>query len=668
MSTSPSPAASLTPDRQFARACAIMLCAGLAMLAASFIAVERSARQQALTADVALAAAAEAASAQSMVAALDMLAERPVAPDARMQQTRLAWDTEQLLGQERDRLAQAGVEGETSALVESAGEAAALSQSPQVDAREAARIAAALEARILPRLKLIATRYRAATEDAATRTRRTILVATALQLLGGAALVGMVLLPARRRIADWVARSRETDRENRFRLLHDSLTGLPNATYLHAFLARIAAGSERSMTQTAVLRVDLDRFGILRETLGQRDCDEIIRLTARRIRQAMRGGDFAAYVGHDNFVVVALDLEDANAAAPIAARIQAALRQPFSIRGGARHISCSIGVTLLSDDQPDPDRILANARIALGEAQGVGTGNVRYFRDGLRAEVERRETLYTELLAAIDTGELIPFFQPQIALETRAFAGFESLIRWQHPRQGLLMPSAFLDFAEETDLTERIGELVLTRSLDAIKAWDAAGLAVPKVGVNFALAQLRDPRLIEKIKWETERFDIDPARLSIEVLETVLIKSDADQVVRNLRGLASSGFSIELDDFGTGHASISNLRRFMVNRIKIDGSFVAGIERSEEQQQLTASMIAMARALGIATLAEGVETEAAAAMLGRLGCGFAQGFLIAEPMSFAQASIWLHCVREAGGFVPVAAAAGAGGKRDPNTP
>ncbi|HMR62332.1 EAL domain-containing protein, partial [Amaricoccus sp.] len=548
MSTSPPSPAGMTPDRQFARACAIMLCAGLAMLVASFIEVERSARRQALMADLALAAAAEAASAQSMVAALDMLAERPDAPDAPMQQTRLAWDTEQLLGQERDRLARAGVEGETSTLVEIAGEAAALSQSPRVDAREAARVAAALEARILPRLNLIASRHRAATEAAATRTRSTILVATALQLLGGVALVGMVLRPARRRIAEWVARSRETDRENRFRLLHDSLTGLPNATYLHAFLARIAAGSERSATQTAVLRVDLDRFGILRETLGQRDCDEIIRLTARRIRQAMRGGDFAAYVGQDNFVVVALDLEDANAAAPIAARIQAALRQPFSIRGGARHISCSIGVTLLSDDQPDPDRILANARIALGEAQGVGTGNVRYFRDGLRTAVERRETLYTELLAAIDTGELIPFFQPQIALETRAFAGFESLIRWQHPRHGLLMPSAFLDFAEETDLTERIGEMILTRSLDAIQAWDAAGLVVPKVGVNFALAQLRDPRLIEKIKWETERFDIDPARLSIEVLETVLIKSDADLVVRNLRGLASSGFSIELDD------------------------------------------------------------------------------------------------------------------------
>ena len=156
---------------------------------------------------------------------------------------------------------------------------------------------------------------------------------------------------------------------------------------------------------------------------------------------------------------------------------------------------------------------------------------------------------------------------------------------------------------------------MLTRTLEALHAWDAAGLAVPRVGVNFALAQLRDPRLVEKIKWETERLGVEPRRIAIEVLETVLIKTDADMVVRNLRGLASAGFHVELDDFGTGHASIANLRRFMVNRIKIDRSFITGIETSEEQQTLTASMIAMAHALGIATLAEGVETEAARATL-----------------------------------------------------
>ena len=169
---------------------------------------------------------------------------------------------------------------------------------------------------------------------------------------------------------------------------------------------------------------------------------------------------------------------------------------------------------------------------------------------------------------------------------------------------------------------------------------------MPRVGVNFALAQLRDPRLIEKIKWEVERFDLDPCRLAIEVLETVLIKSDADMVVRNLRGLASAGFHIELDDFGTGHASIANLRRFMVNRIKIDRGFIFGIETSEEQQKLTASMIAMAGALGISTLAEGVETEDAEAILRRLGCDQFQGFLVAKPMSQTDTFHWLRSFKD----------------------
>jgi EAL domain-containing protein (putative c-di-GMP-specific phosphodiesterase class I) len=192
--------------------------------------------------------------------------------------------------------------------------------------------------------------------------------------------------------------------------------------------------------------------------------------------------------------------------------------------------------------------------------------------------------------------------------------------------------------------------------------------------VNFALAQLRDPRLIEKIKWETERFDIDPSRIAIEVLETVLIKSDADMVVRNLRGLASAGFRIELDDFGTGHASISNLRRFMVNRIKIDKSFIFGIETSAEQQQLTASMIAMARALGIATLAEGVETEDAECMLRGLGCDYFQGYLLAKPMSLADTIGWLRSFRprpyaESASAARAARGAMSGGKGgDPNTP
>ena len=390
-----------------------------------------------------------------------------------------------------------------------------------------------------------------------------------------------------------------------------------------------------------MLRIDLDRFQGLREALGARTADEVVRLAARRIRKALRAGDFAACLGQDDFVVVAGELDEANEAAMIAARVQAALAKPFAIHGGARRLTAASASRSSPTTAPTASRALANAEIALAAAQAAGPGSVRYFREDLRREVERREALFAELMQGLDRGEVTAFFQPQVELASGAFAGFEALVRWRHPGQGLLEPDAFLDFAEQTDLGERIGELVLARALEALNAWDAAGLAVPRVGVNFALAQLCDPRLVEKIKWETERLGVGPGRMAIEVLETVLIKTDADLVVRNLRGLASAGFHVELDDFGTGHASIANLRRFMVNRIKIDRSFITGIETSEEQQTLTASMIAMAHALGIATLAEGVETEAARATLARLGCDAFQGYLVGRPMSLADSLTWL---------------------------
>jgi diguanylate cyclase (GGDEF)-like protein len=483
-----------------------------------------------------------------------------------------------------------------------------------------------------------------------------------LGLLAAGALGFFVIVPAGRHIREWVARAGEVDRENRFRLLHDPVTGMPNATFLHAHLTRLLAGADRETAQTAVMRLDIDKFGMLRETLGARTSDEILRLIARRLRATLRAGDFAAHIGQDDFVLVATGLSDANAAAGIAQRAQEALSKPFAIRGGTQRVSANIGVTLVSDDEPSIDRLLANAEIALAAAEATnGPNTVRYFRDDLRLEVERRETLYTELLSGLGRGELVPFFQPQICLSSGTLVGFEALVRWHHPRRGLLSPAAFLDFAEEADLTERIGEAVLGQSLRALRAWDRAGLEVPRVGVNFAAKQLRDPALIEKIKWEVERADIDPGRLAIEVLETVMIRGDADMVARNLRGLASAGFHIELDDFGTGHASIANLRRLMVNRIKIDRGFIDGIEASTEQRDLTASMIAMAGALGIDTLAEGVETPEALEVLRGLGCDLAQGYLIARPMAVGDTFDWLRAFR--------AAPAGAWrGTADPNTP
>jgi diguanylate cyclase (GGDEF)-like protein len=657
MSTEAAASSRAAPDRVFARAVGLVLACGLAVILSAHLVLERAARDQSRAAELALVSAGEAASARAVAAGLERLAAGPGGEQDRAIRSRLGWDVDRLTAQEDRRLLlTAGARASASSdLLRAVAEVRELAVRREPDEAAAAELRGVFEGQVLPQLDLIALRHRAEAERAAERGGRLLLGTLAAQLLAGATLFWGVVLPARRRIAAWVARSREEDRQNRFHRLHDPLTGMPNATYLDAYLARLAVGGGRRATQTAVMRIDLDRFKIMRETLGQDTCDEIIRIAARRIQHALRTGDFAAYLGQDDFVVVAPDLDDANDVAAIAARVQAALTKPFSIRGGARRITCGIGVTLLSDDGADPGRIVANANIALAAAKAAGCGMVRYFRESLRVEVERRETLFTELLAGLDRDEIVPHFQPQIDLVTGAFAGVEALVRWQHPRDGLREPGAFLDFAEQTDLTERIGEVVLTATLQAMRSWDAAGLAVPRVGVNFALAQLRDPRLIEKIKWETERFDVDPSRVAIEVLETVLIKSDADMVVRNLRGLASAGFHVELDDFGTGHASISNLRRFMVDRIKIDKSFIAGIETEAEQQKLTASMIAMAHALGIKTLAEGVETAEAAAMLRELGCDFLQGYVVAEPMSAADTIAWIRAHGDVGSvvFAPV---------------
>lgn len=666
MSLPPPAPVSSAPDREFSRTVGLVFATFLVLALGAAAAFDAASQRQQRALDTALVTAEEVTALREISAGFARLAAPGLATDPQAETAALGWAFERLLDLEarREALASPEAAGPGTALAEAA--TAGLAALPAgIDPAEARAQRDRYAGQFLPAAERAARQAEIAARQGRAAFQRSLAAVLALQAAVMAVLIATVVMPAWRRTRDWVMRSRAAERDTRHQLLHDPLTHLPNATYLQAHLERLAAGADRAKTQTAVLRIDLDRFKVLRNTLGRRAAAEIIRIAARRIRSAQRAGDFVAYLGEDDFVLVASDLEDGAAATAIAHRVQQALSKPFALQGGARRIDCSIGVTLLSDDEPDADRVRANAEIALAEAQGAGAGNVRCFRESLRAETERRETLFVELLGGLERGELVPFFQPQVDLATGAFTGFEALVRWQHPKEGLLTPAAFLDFAEQADLTERIGEVVLEQALAALHAWDAAGFHVPKVGVNFALAQLRDPRLIEKIKWEVERQDIDPGRLAIEVLETVLIKSDTDLVVRNLRGLASAGFEIELDDFGTGHASIQNLRRFMVNRIKIDRSFVFGIETSVEQQTLTASMIAMARALGISTLAEGVETPEARDMLRSLGCDELQGYLIAKPMSLADTVDWLRAQAGSAQITERPETATGG---DPNTP
>ncbi len=260
-------------------------------------------------------------------------------------------------------------------------------------------------------------------------------------------------------------------------------------------------------------------------------------------------------------------------------------------------------------------------------------------RDALREELER----------ALDEGEIRAHFQPQISTDTGAISGFEALARWYHPEKGLIAPGEFLPLLEDAGLTERLGEVMLYNALSALVRWDKLGLGIPTVAVNFSANELRNPRLADKLKWELDRFDLLPSRLCVEVLENVVAETDNDVIVSNIAALSNLGCGIDLDDFGTGHASITSIRRFDVRRIKIDRSFITKVDEDRDQQKMVAAILSMAERLGLATLAEGVETPQEHAMLAQLGCGDVQGFGIARPMPVDETMDWItrHRARQA---------------------
>ncbi|MEM6897275.1 MAG: EAL domain-containing protein, partial [Pseudomonadota bacterium] len=255
-------------------------------------------------------------------------------------------------------------------------------------------------------------------------------------------------------------------------------------------------------------------------------------------------------------------------------------------------------------------------------------------------------SLIEEVASALDSGDIHPWFQPQVSTDTGRVTGFEALARWKHAHRGLVSPAEFLPAIEQAGMMERLGEAMLYHALTALKSWDDAGVRVPTVGVNFSPDELRNPKLVDKVQWELDRFEIAPSRLNIEVLESVVANSEDDVVTRNIAGLAELGCMIDLDDFGTGHASISSIRRFSVSRIKIDRSFVMKVDEDPEQQRMLAAILMMAERLGLETLAEGVETIGEHAVLAQLGCGHVQGYGLARPMPFEDTLPWMERHKE----------------------
>lgn len=434
----------------------------------------------------------------------------------------------------------------------------------------------------------------------------------------------------------------------------DRVTGLPLREEAVAALDRALLLAPHAGRRTAALVIEIQGWKDLGERHDQADLDAALRLTATRLVAALRPGDLAARLDGPAFALALAPSPrlDLGAVLQLAGRLQRSLAEPMNLGRAELSLGASIGLSLPERIRaPTGEALLRAATLAAIEAQRSGPGAIRSYSDAMRLRSEARTHLVEEVAGALDRGEIHAHFQPQVSVRTGAISGFEALARWQHPTRGLLPPAEFLPAIEQAGLMGRLGRAMLEAALGALRDWEAQGLQVPSVGVNFSNAELCDPRLVDRIAWDLDRHELTPDRLVVEVLETVVATHPDDAVIRNLSGLARLGCCLDLDDFGTGQASISAIRRFSIERIKIDRSFVTRIDQDAEQQRMVAAIISMAERLDLDTLAEGVETAAEQAMLARLGCGHVQGFGIARPMPFAETVTWMRAWAERGGTV-----------------
>ncbi|WP_245990330.1 bifunctional diguanylate cyclase/phosphodiesterase [Tabrizicola piscis] len=401
--------------------------------------------------------------------------------------------------------------------------------------------------------------------------------------------------------------------------------------------------------QTGCFVVQFDDLSWLCDRHGRSRQSEILAASVARIRGAMRPGDML-FPLEDGSLVVALAATqrlDLEVMVRIAGRLQMVVQQPLVLTEGSAQVTCCIGFCHARQLAVGGGRnLLEAAQIAVDEARRHGPGVIRAYSADLAQQRALRDSLRTSFAAAIAAGQIRAHFQPQLSTDSGEVSGMEALARWHHPEQGCLPPGKFLPALEGTDLMELLTREMLSQSLEAMAAWDKAGLRVPQVAVNFAADDLRDPQLPERLNWALDAHDLAPSRLTVEVLESVVAGEADDIVVRNIARIAQLGCGVDLDDFGTGNASITSIRRFALQRLKIDRSFVRDIDTDRGQQKLVTAILSLAEKLGLDTLAEGVESRGEHAMLAQLGCGHVQGYMIARPMPFEDVAPWLLRHRE----------------------
>jgi diguanylate cyclase (GGDEF)-like protein len=413
--------------------------------------------------------------------------------------------------------------------------------------------------------------------------------------------------------------------------LHDALTGLPNRVLLLDRLAQALTRMERRKGRLAVLFCDLDRFKVVNDSLGHAAGDELLVTVADRLEGILRAGDTAARFGGDEFVVLCEELDGERDAVRVAERIVAALAQPVRLGDDVIHVHVSIGISVGEAAHARPEQLVSDADAAMYRAKGRGGSPFEVFGAGMRERASERLAIETALHQALGRDELRLHFQPQVGMTTGEVNGVEALVRWQHPKRGLLLPGAFIDAAEETGLIHRLGTWVLEQACRQSVAWGGRLL----MSVNLSARQVLHPDLPETVARVLRETGCDPSTLCFEVTETAVM-DDVDGITVVLEDLKRLGATLAIDDFGTGYSSLRALQQFPFDVVKIDRSFVGGIASSEQEAAIVAAVISLSHALGLRTVAEGIETVEHLDCLRTLGCDTGQGFYFARPCAASQ--------------------------------
>lgn len=422
----------------------------------------------------------------------------------------------------------------------------------------------------------------------------------------------------------------------------DELSGLPNRRALYDRIQRFDAG-HWPHTKVAVMQIDLDRLKIINDTMGHAAGDKALRHAAAAMISVDNPDAFVARTGGDEFVMLLFGDLDDSTLRDIAEQLILAVSKPFIVEGKECYAGASIGIATgtFADGLP-LDSYIKNADLALYTAKNGGRGTCRFFSPTLRAKLEEGEELQNHIRDGLRRGEFQPYFQPQVEGRSGKIVGFETLARWHHPTRGVLTPFHFLAAAEEARLLDDLDHYLMNQTFASLRQWLDQGLDIPQVSLNLTTSRLLDIDLVDTILFAAADAGVDPHLISVEILESAMIDNTSKRMIENIKNLSAAGIKVELDDFGTGHASISNLRHFKVDRIKIDRSFVQDVHLYSELARITSAMIGLAHSLRIDVLAEGIETPEERLVLNALGCDHIQGFGVAHPMPGEDVPIWLQ--------------------------